>query len=112
MLGNASDFHAQVCGVTGYVSAYACKPHEAEGRSSNLARAVVLLPDCFLSPNPVLLKAYRLRDPLGHGEHHGDDMLGDHGAMHLTGVGQNDVTIHEFRKQKLMDGGGGRVYPV
>ena len=39
-------------------------------------------------------------------------MFGDYWSMDLTGVGKNDVTVDQLRKDELMHGGGGGMDPA
>src|SRR5205823_3985995 len=111
MLPHSDHSHAETCSVPGDVAADAAEPNQPHCRSGNLARTAVQLPDVFLCPYPLLLKTRRLRNSLRHCEDHGYDLLGNNRAVDLARIGQDHITVHKFREQKLMNGSGRRVDP-
>ncbi len=69
-------------------------------------------PGDFLSPDVLLLKAHGGGDVLGQGKDQCDDVLGDHRAVDVAAVGEDDVAVHQFWKQELVYGCGWGVDPA
>src|SRR5690349_15792051 len=60
----------------------------------------------------LLLEANRLRNSFRQREDQSHYMFGDDWPVYLTSISENDIAVHQFRKQKLMNGGGRRMNPA
>ena len=69
-------------------------------------------PDLLLSPLAPLLQQHSLRNFPGQSEDQRDDVFGNNRAVNFPRICEDHVTVHEFRKEELMNCRGGSVDPT
>ena len=87
-------------------------PTKPRFRVGNLSGGGVVTPQNFLSPDMLLLEADRLWNSLSQSEYQRHYMFGDHRTVDFASIRESDIAFHQLWKQKLMNGGGGRMDPA
>ncbi len=72
----------------------------------------MLLPQIFLTPIVLLLISHIHVNSARGNEDQRHHVLRNAVTVYLTGIGENYVTVDEFRKQQLVDSGGSRINPA
>jgi hypothetical protein len=98
VFAGANDVHAEPGGVFGDGASDAAQADQAKDGPGDFSRTLTGMPCNFLSPDVLLLKAHGQRNFLSESKDQRDYVLGYDWAVDVAGVGEDDITVHEFGK--------------